>query len=404
MKMNNKIMYPIFFFCMVCLFPGCKKSNSSTMTVVPFITIERVTNAEGNSGTTAFNFTVKLNKPTTGSVSVSFSVTAGMAKEGTDYNLPSALFIPFNAGEIQKSITVNVIGDDTKEADEDFTVTLTNPSGATILSGTARGIITNDDTKVPFTTVGFSTPAAYPGMILTWADEFSGTALNTNNWSYDIGDGCPSICGWGNNELQYYTNSPDNVFVQDGCLIIESKKQTIGGKEYSSGRIKTDGKQSFKFGRIDIRAISPSGRGIWPALWMMPQNNVYGTWPNSGEIDLMEVKGHDMKTAYQTVHYGPGPPSTFTSKTFTLTKGNFNDSFYVYSMIWTIDTMRLLINNVEVNKVTAADLAGRIYPFNEKFFFILCTAVGGNFPGAPDATSTYPQWLIVDYVRVFQQI
>ena len=137
---------------------------------------------------------------------------------------------------------------------------------------------------------------------------------------------------------------------------------------------------------------------------MMPQNNVYGTWPNSGEIDLMEVKGHDMKTAYQTVHYGPGPPSTFTSKTFTLTKGNFNDSFHVYSMVWTIDTIRLLINNVEVNKVTAADLAGRIYPFNEKFFFILCTAVGGNFPGAPDATSTYPQWLIVDYVRVFQPI
>ena len=404
MKMNNKIRYPLFFFCLVCLFPCCKKSKSTTPEVVPFITIERVTNAEGNSGTTAFNFTVKLNKPTTGNVSVSFSVTAGLAKEGMDYNLPPAFFIPFNAGEIQKNITVNVIGDDIKEADEDFTVTLTNPSGATILSGTARGIITNDDTKVPFTTAGFSTPAAYPGMILTWADEFSGTALNTNNWSYDIGDGCPSLCGWGNNELQYYTNSPDNVFVQDGSLIIESKKQTIGGKEYSSGRIKTDGKQSFKFGRIDIRAISPSGRGIWPALWMMPQNNVYGTWPNSGEIDLMEVKGHDMKTAYQTVHYGPGPPSTFTSKTFTLTKGNFNDSFHVYSMIWTIDTIRLLINNVEVNRVTAADLAGRIYPFNEKFFFILCTAVGGNFPGAPDATSTYPQWLIVDYVRVFQPI
>ena len=404
MEMNNKIRYPLFFFCLVCLFLGCKKSKSSTPEVVPFITIERVTNTEGNNGTTAFNFTVKLNKPTTGNVSVSFSVTAGLAKEGTDYNLPPAFFILFNAGEIQKNITVNVIGDDIKEADEDFTVTLTNPSGATILSGTARGIITNDDTKVPFTTAGFSTPAAYPGMILTWADEFSGTALNTNNWSYDIGDGCPSLCGWGNNELQYYTNSPDNVFVQDGSLIIESKKQTIGGKEYSSGRIKTDGKQSFKFGRIDIRAISPSGRGIWPALWMMPQNNVYGTWPNSGEIDLMEVKGHDMKTAYQTVHYGPGPPSTFTSKTFTLTKGNFNDSFHVYSMIWTIDTIRLLINNVEVNRVTAADLAGRIYPFNEKFFFILCTAVGGNFPGAPDATSTYPQWLIVDYVRVFQPI
>lgn len=262
--------------------------------------------------------------------------------------------------------------------------------------------LSNDHTKVQFTNAGYSTPTMYPGMSLTWSDEFDGTALNSNNWVYDIGTGCPLLCGWGNNELEYYTNSPNNVFLQDGSLIIETKKENIGGKEYSSGRINSSGKQSFKFGRIDIRAISPSGTGIWPALFMMPQNNVYGTWPNSGEIDIMEVKGHDMKTAYQTVHYGPGPPSTFISKTYTLTTGNLNDSFHVYSLEWTMDTLRLLVDDVEVNKVTRNDLSGRTYPFNENFFFILCTAVGGNFPGAPDDNSTYPQCLIVDYVRVFK--
>jgi beta-glucanase (GH16 family) len=401
--MKKNLIIKLFFFCIIIAI-GCKKKSSTDTDPQssPIISISNASNVEGNAGTTALNFSVKLSKPATTAVTVSYSVTAGLAKEGLDYNVPSSTTFSFSVGETDKNITINVIGDDIKEGDEDFTITLTNPSGGNISRGTAIGTITNDDNKVPFTNAGFSTPTSYPGLTLTWSDEFTGSTLNTNNWSYDIGTGCPSLCGWGNNELQYYTNSPDNVFLQDGSLIIESKKEQIGGKDYSSGRVKTDGKQSFKFGRIDIRAISPSGRGIWPALWMMPQNNVYGTWPNSGEIDLMEIKGHDMKTAYQTVHFGPGPPSTFISKSYTLTNGNFNDSFHVYSMIWSMDTIKLLVDNVEVNKITKVDLVGRIYPFNEAFFLILCTAVGGNFPGAPDATSTYPQWLIVDYVRVFQ--
>jgi beta-glucanase (GH16 family) len=404
-KMKSNIVNQLFFFCIIVAI-GCKKSSSTDTTLQdasPTISISNTSNAEGNSGTTAFNFSVKLSKATTIAVTASYSVTAGLAKEVLDYNIPSVTTINFAVGEIEKNITINIIGDDIKEGDEDFTVTLTSATGAKISAGSATGTIMNDDTKVPFTNAGFSTPTSYPGKTLVWSDEFNGTALNTTtNWSYDIGTGCPNLCGWGNNELQYYTNSPDNVFLQDGSLIIESKKQSIGGKDYTSGRVKTDAKQSFKFGRIDIRAISPAGRGIWPALFMMPQNNVYGTWPNSGEIDLMEVKGHDMKTAYQTVHFGPGPPSTFISKTYTLTNQNFNDSFHVYSMDWKMDTMRLMIDNIEVNKVVRSNLGASTYPFNENFFFILCTAVGGNFPGAPDATSTYPQWLIVDYVRVFQ--
>jgi beta-glucanase (GH16 family) len=400
--MKNSIKYQLIFFGLLCLSLSCKKNSSAAPAANPSISIESATNAEGNSGTTAFNFSVKLSKAATATVAVSFMVTAGLAKEGSDYTLPSSSTVSFAPGETQKNITINIIADDIREADEDFSVTLSNASGATVAAAIAKGNITNDDTRVPFANAGYSTPSSYPGMSLTWSDEFDGTALNANNWVYDIGTGCPSLCGWGNNELQYYTNSPNNVFVQNGSVIIESRKENIGGKEYSSGRIKTDGKQSFKFGRIDIRAISPYGRGIWPALWMMPQNNVYGTWPNSGEIDIMEVKGHDTKTAYQTVHYGPGPPSTFVSKTYTLTNGNLDDSFHVYSLAWTMDTLRLLVDDVEINKVTKTDLTGRTYPFNENFFFILCTAVGGNFPGAPDASSTYPQWLIVDYVRVFQ--
>jgi beta-glucanase (GH16 family) len=405
MKIKNNISNQIFFFC-IMLSIGCKKNSSVNETpqdAAPSVSISNMSNAEGNTGTTLFSFSVKLSKAATNAVTVSYSVAAGLAKEMLDFNVPSSTSISFAVGETEKTITINVVGDDIKEADEDFVVTLANATGAKITSGTATGTITNDDTKVPFTNTGFSTPTSYPGMNLVWSDEFTGTVLNTTtNWSYDIGTGCPSLCGWGNNELQYYTNSIDNVFLQDGSLIIESKKQSISGKDYTSARIKTDGKQFFKFGRIDIRAISPAGRGIWPALFMMPQNNVYGTWPNSGEIDLMEVKGDDMKTAYQTVHFGPGPPSTFISKTYTLSNQNFNDSFHVYSMDWKMDTMRLMIDNIEVNKVVRSNLGASIYPFNEKFFFILCTAVGGNFPGAPDATSTYPQWLIVDYVRVFQ--
>jgi hypothetical protein len=394
--MRNVLKWSLIFVCI----GGCKKTKDQA--VIPGITIIDYTKEEGNNGTTMFSFTVQLNKVTTNLVSVSFKLGSGTAKEGMDYLPPSTAAVSFAAGETTKNIMVEVVADDIKEGDEDFSVSLSNPVNATILTGAAKGIIKNDDAKVPFTSDGYITPLNYPGMVLTWSDEFDGQALNTGNWNYDIGDGCPSLCGWGNNELEYYTNSTNNVFLQNGSLIIESKNQQIGGKEYSSGRINTSGKQAFKFGRIDIRAISPTGRGIWPALWMFPQDNVYGSWPNSGEIDIMEVKGHDMQTAYQTVHFGPGPPSTYISKTYTLSNGGLGDAFHVYSLVWVKDELRLLVDDIEVSKVTAADLTGRTYPFNEKFFIILCTAVGGNFPGAPDATSTYPQWLIVDYVRVFQ--
>jgi beta-glucanase (GH16 family) len=395
--MNRIYLYQIWF----CFFlAACNKNNGAVL--VPSISIENLTKNEGNSGVTSFEFPVSLSAAANGITTVSFSISGGSAAEGADYTLPVSFTITFQPGEIRKLIAVSVIADDIKEADEDFMVTLKSPSTATIAVATAKGVILNDDSRVLFTNAGFTSPVSYPGLTMVWSDEFNASTLNTNYWSYEIGDGCPSLCGWGNNELQYYTNSPNNLFLQNGNLVIESLKQSIGGKAYTSAKIKTDGKKSFKFGRIDIRAISPYGRGLWPTLWLFPQNNAYGTWPNSGEIDIMEVKGHDTKTAYQTVHFGPGPPSTYISKTYTLTNGSLSDSFHVYSIIWEMDSIRLLVDNIEINKITKADLSGRNYPFNEYFYLIINTAIGGNFPGDPDASTAFPQWFIVDYVRVFQ--
>ncbi len=173
-------------------------------------------------------------------------------------------------------------------------------------------MITNDDTKVVTGDAGFSTPGTYPGLNLVWADEFNAAAINQADWNFETGDGCPN-CGWGNNELEYYTNG-DNLSLQSGKLIIEAREESIGSKNYTSSRITTKNKKFFKFGRIDIRAKVPEGQGIWPALWMMPQENKYGGWPSSGEIDIMELLGHEPNKLYSTVHYGPGPGSRNISK------------------------------------------------------------------------------------------
>jgi beta-glucanase (GH16 family) len=196
---------------------------------------------------------------------------------------------------------------------------------------------------------------------------------------------------------------PGNLFFQDGKMVIEARAEAYGGKNYTSSRIKTAGKRSFKFGRVDIRAILPKGKGIWPAFWMMPQDNVYGNWPKSGEIDILELVGHEANKAYATVHFGPGPGSTNISRGYSLPAGVFNDQFHVFSMEWEQDQMKFYIDDNLYSTVTKADLGANNYPFNEQFYFIMNLAVGGNWPGAPDASTVFPQWLIVDYIRIYQK-
>lgn len=384
--------------CALALF-ACSKNSSTPTPVTPVLGSTSVIQAEGNGGTANMEFTFTLSVASSSPVSVRVVSNDGFAISGEDYKKVDQV-LTFAPGETSKKLNVEIVADDAREGDDDFLLALSEPVNCTIGLATYRGTIQNDDTKVVFSKTGTSSPNTYPGLSLVWADEFNGTAVNTADWNYEVGDGCPGVCGWGNNELEWYT-AGDNASVQDGSLIIEARKETRGTKNYTSSRMTTKTKRPIKFGRIDIRAKLPKGRGIWPALWMMPQDDKFGGWPRSGEIDIMEFLGHETNKVYATVHYGPGPGSTNISRS-TIGATPFSDAFHVYSLIWETDRLRFLVDDVQFSEIKKADLGANTYPFNESFFFIFNVAVGGNWPGNPDATTYFPQWLIVDYVRVFQ--
>jgi beta-glucanase (GH16 family) len=391
--------YLFIFF--VSFATSCGKNNKATAEKTPSLTVEDMSAAEGNSGQTNFELTVSLDVASSKAISFNYSTLEGSAKAGEDFTAVTNQTVTFQPGEKQKKIVIQVIGDDNKEGDDQFNVVISNVTNAYNIKGTGMATIMNDDTKVPFSNNGYDAPASYSGYTLIWSDEFNTNSLSSA-WANQNGDGCPNLCGWGNNELEYYTDRPDNIFFQDGKLIIEAKKESFSGKNYTSSKIVSSGKKFFKYGRVDIRAKLPKGKGIWPALWMMPQSSVYGGWPKSGEIDIMELVGHEPNKVYATVHYGPGPGSINISRGYTLPSGIFNDEFHVFSMEWKQGQIKFFVDNNLYSTINKTDIGNNTWPFNEEFYFIFNLAVGGNWPGSPDATTYFPQWMIVDYVRVYQ--
>lgn len=269
------------------------------------------------------------------------------------------------------------------------------------ISDTREVVITEQMLGQGIPEAGFESPLSYEGYSLVWQDEFEGTALS-DHWVYEIGDGCPNLCGWGNNELQYYRR--ENATVEDGYLIIQAKQQEFGGKNYTSTRIKTQGKQSFTFGRIDIRAVLPKGEGIWPAFWMLGESITEINWPASGEIDIMEMVGGNEidrnNTVHGTIHYDENGTYRYTGGQHTLAEGIFNDKFHVFSIIWDAEKIVWLLDDVEFHRQDISP--AYMDEFREPFFLLVNLAVGGNWPGSPDATTIFPQQLVVDYIRVFQ--
>lgn len=242
---------------------------------------------------------------------------------------------------------------------------------------------------------------AQPCMELIWADEFDGTALDTTRWSYDIGHGCPNLCGWGNNELQYYTDAPENIRVENGRLVITAREDSVGGEDYSSAKIKSQWKGDFRYGRFEARMKFPTTQGMWPAFWMLPTESVYGIWPQSGEMDIVEMIGRNPGQAVGTVH--TGFPYAYNSGYYDLPPGQiFADNFHVFAMEWEPDTITWFVDGIQYHQLTPADI-GPWAPFQEDFYLILNLAVGGNWPGDPDATTVLPQTLEVDYVRVYNR-
>jgi beta-glucanase (GH16 family) len=245
---------------------------------------------------------------------------------------------------------------------------------------------------------GYVTPGSYPGMTLAWSDEFNGTTLNPSDWVFETGTGSN---GWGNNELQYYRQ--ENTAVQDGYLTITAKKESFGGREYTSSRIKTQDKRVFKYGRIDIRAKLPEGQGIWPALWMLGANISTVSWPASGELDIMELIGGGAgrdNTIHGTVHYDNNGYGT-SGKSYMLANGKFSDQFHVFSIVWDAAAIKWLVDDVPFHEVDIT--AAPLNEFHNPFFLLLNVAVGGNWPGSPNTTTVFPQKMVVDYVRVFQK-
>lgn len=340
-----------------------------------------------------------LNTASTQTVTVAYSTVNGSAFSGTDYDAVSGI-LTFAPGETQKTIETTVMADVLKEGDEIFKIVLSEPTNAEVFGGTAEMKIRNDDdgTLTPQAEDGFTSASSYEGYSLVWEDDFSGTELNTADWTYELGNGDG---GWGNNELQNYTDQPENVKLEDGKLIITA---TDAGNRFTSARIKTQEKKTFQFGRIDIRAKLPEGQGIWPALWMLGTDITSIGWPKCGEIDIMELVGHKPSVTHATVHYGPEfPNNKFTGTSYVLQEGKFSDSFHVFSVAWYMDEMYFFVDDVFFYKVDPSTLGGESYLFNKEFFFIFNVAVGGNWPGVPDENTTFPQTMVVDYLRVFQE-
>jgi beta-glucanase (GH16 family) len=238
---------------------------------------------------------------------------------------------------------------------------------------------------------------------LVWHDEFDGSTVDLTKWTPQIGNGCDiGLCGWGNNELQYYTDKSTNLQVTGGNLVITARKERIQSNQYTSARLRSLNKGEWTYGRMEARMKLPTGKGIWPAFWMLPTDEVYGAWPQSGEIDIMEHLGHEPSTVYGTVHYGqPYPNNRSTGGKYLLPSGAFKDDFHVFAIEWEPNVMRWYVDGILYSTKTNNDLAPERWPFDQRFHFLLNLAVGGNWPGNPDATTVFPQTLTVDYVRVY---
>ncbi len=244
---------------------------------------------------------------------------------------------------------------------------------------------------------GYSTPLTYDGWSRIWNDEFDAAELNESYWNYELGTGSN---GWGNNELQHYRR--ENTSLDQGYLIIEAKRESFSGSQYTSSRLTTEGKFDFKYGRVDIRAKLPRGQGIWPALWMLGANFRSVGWPYCGEIDVMEMIGGEGKdnVVHGTIHWDNNGTKADYGGSEQLSSGIFYDEFHVFSIIWDSDAITWYLDDEQFHTVSITPAA--LSEFQEEFFFIFNVAVGGNWPGSPNSSTNFPQRMIVDYVRVFQ--
>lgn len=230
-------------------------------------------------------------------------------------------------------------------------------------------------------------------------DEFDSDGMpNSDIWNFDIGTG---VNGWGNNELQYYTDRPENIQVQNGFLIITAREESYRGSNYTSAKILTKGKIEQTYGRFEARMKLPWGQGMWPAFWMLGADIDVNPWPGAGEIDIMEYRGQDPTIVLGSVH-GPGySGGEAVTKSYTLQNDRFDTGFHVFGIEWGSDFVNYYVDDVLYNQITPADVPGE-WVFNKPFYLIINLAVGGTFVGSPNNETVFPQTMIIDYVRIYK--
>lgn len=236
--------------------------------------------------------------------------------------------------------------------------------------------------------------------ILAWKDEFNYSGLpDSSRWSYQTGRS-----GWGNNELQHYTNADtSNANVKDGILYITARNTGEGENKYTSARLVTQYKGDWKYGKLEVRARLPKGRGLWPAIWMLPTENKYGGWPASGEIDVMEHVGYMKDSIFGSLHSKSYNHVIGTQKTKGVFISNPYDQFHIYTVEWTPDAITFLLDNKVYYHVENEHKTYAEWPFDKKFFLLLNIAVGGNWGGKEGIDeSVFPSAMEVDYVRMYK--
>jgi len=238
-----------------------------------------------------------------------------------------------------------------------------------------------------------------PGWELVWHDEFEGPEIKGDYWTHEVGGS-----GWGNGEAQYYTDRPSNAFIEDGQLVIQALEENMLGKRYTSARLMTRDKVEVAYGRIEARIKIPYGQGLWPAFWMLGANLDQSGWPHNGEIDIMENIGSEPWVIHGTVH-GPGysgGDGVGASKRLP-GGGRYADDFHVFAIEWEEEEIRWYMDGDEYFRLTPAAVPGE-WVYDHPFFLILNVAVGGRWPGYPDETTSFPQTMRVDYVRIYEPV
>jgi beta-glucanase (GH16 family) len=373
-KLKANTGWIILFLLLLTASGSCKKSPADLIPPDILISNSLVLVDEDNpSG--MVTLTVEISSESEKPVTLDYNTADGTALAGKDYIPVAQGKITFAPGEISKNILIDILPDTSVKEDVFFTVQLKQPVNAVLGDSAITVQILNTD---------YAT--------LVWSDEFNGVSLNNTVWNFEQG-----ATGWGNNELQNYTNSTDNVHLDSGYLHITALNPS--GSTYTSGRITTQGKKEFTYLRVEIRAKLPEGQGLWPALWMLGANFSTVGWPRCGETDIMELLGNYPSTVHAAIHWDSNGHASRTGE-FSLQTGKFSSGFHIFSLIWTPNKLKWLVDGQSYFYLSRSAISG--FPFDLPQFFIFNVAVGGNWPGPPDQTTIFPQNMIIDYIRVYQ--